>query len=81
MFYPVRLWLKNARRIIFLVAHREEVQLLVHPDNIGMCHRAAEPAIARQPRLLIVRPANGGIARLILVNQLLLLQLVPLASI
>ena len=35
---------------------------VVRLDNIGMCHRAAEPAIARQPRLPIVRPDNIGMA-------------------
>ena len=47
-------------------------QRLVRLDNIGMCHRAAEPAIVRQLRPPIALPANGGIVRLALADQLLL---------
>ena len=64
------------------VVHRDSIGMVIavllqlaHRANTGMCHRAAETAIARQPRILIVHPVNGGIARLALADQLLLPQI------
>src|SRR3989344_1896321 len=66
------------------IVHRDSIgmviavllqQHLVRLASIGMCHRAAEPAIVRQLRPLIALPANGGIARLALADQLLLPQI------